>query len=364
MKICYIGDGKSVHNHFMVDWFKNRGHEILFLTDDPDEGIRCETIQVVPRQGWGPLRHWKASRQVKKIVKKWKPDILHAHNVTGYGYWGGSAKFSPLVMTAWGSDLNILAKESAMIYRLVSRALKQADLITADAAVLCDTAREMAGPEADVRELQWGVDLSEFDRPLDEETRRRYRGDAEVVFISTRRLRPLYNINVILNAYQHVIPTLPKSRLLIVGDDEQRESLQNLTKKFKIQEWVDFTGWLPREDMAAALRSSDVFVSVPSSDSTALSLLEAFAARLPVIISDLPANHEWVASGDNGYLVRSGDVIKLTQAMIRTGENLDQSRQWGEANRALVEERGDREKEMRKLEKWYQELIQKKKDSQ
>lgn len=360
MRICYIGDGKSVHNHFMVDWFRRRKHEILFLTDTPDEGLNCEVVQVAPRKGWGPLRHWKAGRQVRKIVRQWNPDVVHAHNVTGYGYWASFIKNFPLVITAWGSDLLILVKESMAVYRLAQRALKKADLITADAASLCDSAKEMAGSQVDVRELQWGVDLAEFDREVNEETRQRFRGEADFVFISTRRLRPIYNIPEILNAYARAVPNLNNSRLIVVGDDEQRESLMLLAKKLGIKEKVYFTGWLPREELVAALKCADVFVSVPTSDSTALSLLEAFAARLPVIITDLPANHEWVTSADNGYLVRSGDVIRLTQAMLRMGEHREQSRQWGEQNRLIVEERGNREIEMRKLEGWYKEVIMKK----
>jgi len=360
MRICYIGDGNSVHNHFMIDWFRARGHELLFLTDTIENLTNCETIQVIKRKGWGPLRHWRAIRKVRRIVHEWRPHILHAHNITGYGYWGEGANYSPLVMTAWGSDLNVLAKKNMVIYRMVCNALKSADLITGDSEALCESAREMAGADADIRVLQWGVLLPEFDVEVPEEARERFRGNSDFVFISNRRLRPIYNIEIIVNAYSRAVATMPKSRLLIVGDDEDRDQLKEQVRKSGLQDRIFFTGWLSRQELIWALKVSDVFVSVPESDSTALSMLEAFAARLPVIVSDLPANREWVDSGENGILVRPKDTIKLTQAMNRMGEHREQSREWGEYNRKLVEERGNREKEMQKLEAWYQELMQKK----
>ena len=357
MRISYIGDGQSVHNHFMIEWFQRRGHEVLFLTDTPGEGPDCETGVVAPRRGGGPFRHVGAVIRTRRWIWRWKPDIVHAHNVTGYGYWGALSGFSPLVMTAWGSDLNILARQRPVIRLLAGWCLRRASLITADAAALGETARELAGGAADIRILQWGVDLSRFEGPVEEAFRQKYRGGAETVFLSTRRLRPVYNIEVILRAYTRIGEAYPRSRLIVVGDDELGPSLRELAVRLGITDRVIFTGWLERPDLIRMFLVSDVFLSVPSSDSTALSLLEAFAARLPVIAADLPANREWIEPGGNGLLVPPGSVDALARAMAEVAENPAQARRWGEINRRLAEERGDQEKEMRKLEGWYRDLI-------
>lgn len=359
MKICYIGDGDSIHNHFMVEWFHKRGHEILFLTDTPQNAPPCEVRQVAPRHGYGYFRHLYAALNVRRAIHAWKPEMVHAHNLTGYGYWGGLAGFSPLVMTAWGSDVNVFAKHSRLVEKLISYCLKKADFITGDARDLCTSLQQLAGNQADVRLLQWGVELSRFDIPISLEIRNRFRGNADRVFISTRRLRPIYNIDVIIKAFADVIVELPHSRLIVVGNDQEYGTLQSLAKKLQIAESVLFTGWLSHDELVAALLCSDAFISVPSTDSTALSLLEAFAARLPVIIADLPANREWVNPGQNGILVPPGDQTTLSRAMIRLGKDQETAGQWGRTNRQLVETRGDREQEMSRLENWYRELITK-----
>ncbi len=357
MKICYIGDGGSIHNHFMVEWFVRRGHDVLFLTDTPDEALQCEVRTVVPRRGWGPFRHLLAALRCRRIIRSWKPDIVHAHNVTGYGYWGALAGFKPLVMTAWGSDLNILAKKNPMIEMIVRATLRASTLITADAEALRETALELTGENADVRILQWGVDLTLYDTPPDPAMKERFRDGADFVFLSTRRLRPLYRIDTIVTAFSQALSRIPNCRLVIVGSDHQEAELHALVEQLGISDRVSFTGWITNEELTAALLSADAFVSVPMSDSTALSLLEAFAARLPVIVSDLPPNHEWIESGKNGMLVTPGHVESLRDAMIELADRRAEIRQWAESNRRMVEDRGDREKEMRRLEAWYRELL-------
>lgn len=352
MRICYLGDGRSVHNHFMAEWFVRRGHSVLFATDTPEEAPPCETAAVAPRRG-GLFRHLAASMRVRRLVRAWRPDIVHAHNVTGYGYWGALCGFSPLAVTAWGTDLNILAQERRLVRSLVKYALRRADWITADAAALCETARALAGRGADVRLLQWGVDLNEFAGAVPPDLESKIRGGAEFVFLSTRRLRPLYNIDIILRAFAEVRRALPSARLVIAGDDRQRAELESLARGLGVAQAVCFLGWAERKILTAAMRCADAFISIPSSDSTALSLLEAFAARIPVITGDLEANREWIVHGENGLLVPPRDTAALRDAMLWIAARAGETAAWTEANYRRVERDGNREREMTKLEGWY-----------
>ncbi len=361
MRICYIGDGQSIHNHFMIDWFRKRGHSLLFLTDTPEYSPDCEVKAVVKRHGGGPLRHLLAGWRVRAMIRQWKPDIVHAHNVTGYGYWGALAGFSPLVMTAWGSDLLVFAKNSLLVRKMAQFSLRRADLITADANDLCAVAARLTGKNADVRLLQWGVDLDEFDRELTESVRDNYRDGKEIVFLSTRRLRPIYNIDVIIKAYAAIQSKIPPSRLIIVGDDFLNDQMKSLCQELQIEQHTHFTGWVEREEYVDIMKAADVFISIPTSDSTALSLLEAFTARSAVITGDLRANREWITDHQNGLLVEPQNVDALANAMVDAASDKMRINQWSESNRTMVEDRGERHKEMLRLEKMYEELLCKKK---
>lgn len=356
LKICYIGDGHSIHNHFMVDWFVQRGHEVIFLTDSSVDLPPCQVYSVAPQKGHGLFRHWAAIKNTRNLINIFQPDIVHAHNVTGYGYWGAMAGFSPFILTSWGSDLLLQARESIFVRMLVTYCLRKADLITGDAEDLCRVAEKMTGKNADVRLLQWGVNLAPYNAERDPTLHEQIRQGRDVVFVSTRRLRPLYNIDIILKAFARIVSSLPSSLLLIVGDDHQKAELLGLRDELGLGNHVMFTGWLTPDEMVVVLRHSDAFVSVPSSDSTALSLLEAFAASLPVIVSDLPANHEWITHQQNGLLVCPKDIESLAQAMLEVAQHPERSKQWGLMNRRIVEERGNRQIEMEKLEEWYYEF--------
>jgi glycosyltransferase involved in cell wall biosynthesis len=76
-------------------------------------------------------------------------------------------------------------------------------------------------------------------------------------------------------------------------------------------------GRLPHEEFAVALRACDVFISVPSVDATAVSLLEAMATGCGIIISSLPSSMEWVADGRSALVVAPRDVEGLAGAMLR-----------------------------------------------
>lgn len=357
MRIAYVGDGASVHNHFMTSWFVEQGHDVLFLTDTPDPNLAGEVREVAPRSGGGWLRHIRAAFAVRKALTEWAPNILHAHNVTGYGYWAALSGFHPLVMTSWGSDLLVLPKSSPFVEMMVRWSLRNADLITADANSLGETARDLVGRPTDVRSLQWGVDLSEFRSDPPPDFRDRLRGDADFVFLSTRRLRPLYNIPIIIDAFASISPRERNARLVIVGEDELSDSLRTQAEQLSLEDRIYFTGWLSREELVYALLCCDAYLTIPSSDSTPLSLLEAFAARLPVIASDLPAIREWITPRENGVLVAPGFKKPLREAMVELISDPERALEWGRQNRAMVEQRADRNREMRKLLKWYQEFV-------
>lgn len=355
MRIALIGDGASVHNHFMIEWLMNQGYQVCFLTDTPDDRILCQTEVIVPTTG-GVWRHALAAWRVRRFLQAWKPDIVHAHNLTGYGYWGALAGVQPLMVTAWGSDVLLLPQQNPLVRWMVRFVLRQARCVTADARSLGDAISALEPTTKPPRLLQWGIDVAEFAEPGDSGYRAEIRGSAGFVFLSTRRLRSLYNIDTIIHAFSLVYARHPEARLVIVGDDEQAGELRQLCQTLRLEDAVRFTGWVTRPQLIDVLKASDVWISVPSSDSTPLSLLEAFAASLPVIVSDLPAMHEWVSHGINGYLVPPRSREDLARAMLQSIQNPQSGKSWGEANRDTVLNRANRDQEMERLVSWYREL--------
>jgi glycosyltransferase involved in cell wall biosynthesis len=84
-----------------------------------------------------------------------------------------------------------------------------------------------------------------------------------------------------------------------------------------IGEVATVLGRLAHRDFATALKSCDVFISVPSVDATAVSLLEAMACARGIIISSLPSSLEWIQDGVSGLVVTPRDAEGLAEAMTR-----------------------------------------------
>jgi len=89
-----------------------------------------------------------------------------------------------------------------------------------------------------------------------------------------------------------------------------------MAAKAGISDVMRFVGRLAHERFATALQAADVFISVPSVDATAVSLLEAMASGCPVIISSLPSAQEWIKDDWSGLVVAPRDVSALTTAML------------------------------------------------
>jgi glycosyltransferase involved in cell wall biosynthesis len=108
--------------------------------------------------------------------------------------------------------------------------------------------------------------------------------------------------------------SIPKGpRLRLVGDGPTRASAESLARELGIQEQVDFLG--NRDDVASLLSTSDLFVLASRSEMLPISILEAMRAGLPVIASDVGGVGEAVTHNENGFLVPSGSVSALAQAL-------------------------------------------------
>lgn len=349
LRIAIVGDGGSIHNEFVMKWLVSRGHRVTFLTDVLTEVPGVIVRRVVPRHGLGMVRHLIAGKRVADYLRRVPHDVVHAQSVAGYGYWALLARCRPLIITCWGSDILRVPSDGFLQELAIKESLRHADLITGDAEHLNEAARELASPTAPVRWWQFGVELD------------RYRVDASrgrpPIVLSMRRHRPLYRIDVIVRAFAKVLKDVPEARLVLVGQDGETDRLKGLVDELGLHERTTFTGWVEENQLREWYARASVAVSVPESDSTPLSLLEAYASSLPMVLSDLPACREWLQDGVNGRLVAAGDVAATAEAVTDILLNTSRSQVWGDFNRSVARQHGDRTKNMRQLETWYEELV-------
>ena len=319
MRLAFLSIGRHIHTERWIRWFAERDHECHLLTVQPGpvEGVQVHDISA-PR-GVKPLRYAWSLGTVRRLLLDLRPDLLNTHFLTGFGYWGHFSGFHPNVLTVWGDDIYVTPFENRLKNWLARRVLAGCDAVTGDSADILAWGVELgADPDRCYRVL-WGVDFDLF-RPGDDPAWRRSHGfaDEDVVIVSPRSYtQPYYNIDVVIEAAAKVKDRQPRARFLFTGYEGDPERFRRHAESAGLGDAMVMLGRLPHAEFAESLRACDVFVSVPSVDATAVSLLEAMASACGIIVSDLPSSLEWIRDGESGLVVPPRDVDRLAGAMER-----------------------------------------------
>ena len=251
--------------------------------------------------------------EIKKIVDKIEPKYINAHYISSYGFLASLAKNSSfkLILSAWGTDILVTPFENIIKRKVAIFALNRADLITSDSYFMSDKIKELVAT-SNVLTFPFGLDRVDLNS--------KYQKDKNLIF-SNRALIENYNINKVLEWFA----TLDSSMKLIVANDgDMREKLEEYVKRNNLSNRVEFVGFLTQREQEDIYKKAKYFISIPTSDSTAVSLLEAMSFGCIPIVSNLPANREWVLDGCNGVfwtkdlnqLIVSKDASRINRELI------------------------------------------------
>jgi glycosyltransferase involved in cell wall biosynthesis len=174
---------------------------------------------------------------------------------------------------------------------------------------------------------------------------------------SPRTLMDLYRHDVVLRA----MAQLPADVLLLLSarhqDPATRARLDGLIDELDLQDRVTIAESIPHEEMAAVLRLADIVLSIPETDGTPVTILEALAVGRPVVASDVPSVREWLGDLDPGRLVPVGDVAATAAALRHVLETTDAaSAAIAVAGRRMVVDAADHDANMRLMEARYAQL--------
>jgi glycosyltransferase involved in cell wall biosynthesis len=342
-----------------VRYFADKGHDIHLVTFDKTdqiEGVEVHNLKYFSRLSY-PLR----ILDTKKAVQKIDPDIMHAHYVSNYGVYAALTDFKPFVVSAWGSDILNVPKKSIIKKCLVRYVLKKADLITVDSASLMRNIANFGIHSEKVKLIGHGVNLRIF-YPFTENKKLKEKlkiPASSLVVISTRSLEPVYDVETLIKAVLIVLKSISDVYFIVVGGGSLKRKLEMMADELRVSGNVRFVGQVSQMEVAQLLCSSDVYVSTSLSDTTSVSLLEAMACGLPVVVTELEGNMEWIRDEMNGFLFPKGDFRILADRIIYLLRNEDTRKKFGAINRQIVKERADYEKEMDKMEELYKNLIRK-----
>ena len=359
MRICYLADASSIHTQRWVNYFAESGHEVHLISYNPAH-IENVKIYVLPNLKNQFLTFILRFFAIKKLIKKIKPDLVHAHYIGGYGWYGALSGFHPFIVTAWGSDVLVAPKESRIIEFGAKFVLAKADLITCDAEHIKAPLIELGTNALKINLIYFGIDTQKV-KPLQRSEKiREVLGlfDSPAV-ISLRNLEPIYDIESLITSVPLILKKNPEAKFVIAGRGSQEANLKNLAKSLGVSDSVRFAGFIPNDKLPEYLASSDIYVSTSLSDAgIAASTAEAMACGLPVIVTDFGDNRKWVEDGVSGFIVPSKDPKALAEKIIYLLKHEDIRNEFGLRNREIIEDRNNYYKEMEKMENIYIELVE------
>lgn len=296
-KLLLIGPN-SIHLWKYLSLIKDFINDVLIITDNtnnsPERGsVETLTVDFSLRR---PLAFWKAIQRIRRTVADWQPDLVHVHqaNTSALAALVAARPFPlPVVVTAWGSDIMQYRQEGLLYRRMVRFILERATCFTADSLHLAALIREIVPhKKLAVTVANFGVELSPGQSNVKEN-----------IIYSNRLHKDLYRIDkVIEQAAMFFRSQSEPWRLIIGGIGPKTGMLKALATSLGFSDQVEFTGWMDEEKKNSIYRKAKIFVSIPKSDATSISLLEAMACGCLPVVSNLPANLEWVIDGLNGVV--------------------------------------------------------------
>lgn len=293
-------------NNAPYSWYEGKkGVQVLFQADNPITG-----------SGLGEkLSYFKYLPVLKKKIKEFKPDILHAHYATSYGLIGAISGFKPFVVSVWGSDVYDFPKQGKLNTFILKYVLKKATHLTSTSYCMKDETLNYTDKVIDV--VPFGIDITKFNRkePVV------FENNKAIIIGNIKPLETKYGISILILAFEKVIKAFPKQefKLLLIGEGSKRIIYEQLAEERRLGDKVTFTGRISFDEIAEYHRKIDIFVclSILDSESFGVSVVEAMASKSLIVASKVAGFNE-VMGGNNscGLMVNKESVDEAANAII------------------------------------------------
>jgi glycosyltransferase involved in cell wall biosynthesis len=357
LRIAIMGGARSLHTKRWASRLVEHGHAVQVYTLFPDPIPGVDVFDVFGHGlpgGIGVRWLWRRMR-LQSLLNEFDPDIVQGLFLWPYGEWARASGDRPVVQSAWGSDVYVLPQRSPRRHRQISRVLAEADAVTAHTASLAESVVALGAAPDRVHPIGWGVDTDRFTGHDDGTLARELGLEGRQIVISSRGHKPIYNLDVIVEAMPEVLSRVPDAAFLFMGHGPMTDQLKTQMGDLGVLEHARFRRFTEPE-LPRAYAAGTLSVSVPSSDGGPASLLEAMASRLPVVLSDVTGIRELVDQGEGAEIVPVRDPGATANAIVRLLNDPQLRSSHGERNRSVVMERANAAVETQKCLALYRRL--------
>jgi len=346
----------------------NSGYEVCVLTLNTTDSIKKENfhgIQIIRVKAYDLTKitglqsaiSFNLWFEAKKLINDFQPDIIHLHNRFFFTTFIGillRKKFHlPTLVTLHLGKIDyihgikgyIIRKFEKFMIRLINN---NSTLVTAVSHNVKDNGVSLGIKNKKCIVIPNGVDLSFF------KMMRTFRAKPrKIIFIG--RLLANKGPQILVKSANIVRKKIPDVQFFIVGDGPLREKIEKYCDKNHLSKNIQFLGRL--DDIRDKMKESDLYVRPSYLDGMPLGVLEAMAAELPVLATNIAGTKEIVQHGKTGYLVKADDEKELAEAIIELLMNPETMEKIAKNGLEFVKTKYDWKNIVTEYAKCYQEVL-------
>jgi glycosyltransferase involved in cell wall biosynthesis len=361
MRIIFFSLGYSTHDYRFLKSISESGHEVFFVQLEGNarqvesRSVPENVHQVIWKGGREPFK-WsnlpKLALDFRRVVKEIKPDIIHAGPIQTCAFIAMLSGFRPILTMSWGFDLMDDVHKNKWMEQVTRYVLRRSTFFISDANVTRDMAVKYGMNPDKTVVFPWGIDLEHF-RPSTIN-----RQPPTFTLFCNRSWETRYGVDILARAFVKVARQKENVDLILLGDGSQVHNLRNILQNGGVFERVTFGGQISQMELPRWYHKADLYISPSHVDGSSVSLMEALGCGLPCLVSDIPANKEWIVEDENGWLFRDGDADHLAEKILAAIDQREKLPALGASARRTAESRADWKKNSAVLMNIYKTVAQ------
>jgi glycogen(starch) synthase len=316
------------------------GHEVRVVTrgesphpvDEQRDGVRVRRAAADPLAidfttetllAWSQAAEHSLLRAALPIVRRWRPDVVHAHDwlvaqsAITLAEVTGAALVTTMHATEAGRHQGWLPRPLNTAIHSVERWLAQrsAAVITCSRAMHDEVSQLFELPAATVHVVPNGIDTAGWTVSAAVRRAARAKVDADPLIVYAGRLVHEKGVQTLLDAMPALRHRFPRARLLVIGTGVYEDALQQHARLRRVARAVDWAGHVPDVELAPMLAAADVAVVPSWYEPFGIVALEAAAARVPVVLTRTGGLTDLIDDGIASGWAEPRDVAGLVDAV-------------------------------------------------
>ncbi len=297
-------------------------------------------------------------RDLMQLINDYKPDIVHTHQflcgiiIRLYCLFSRS---SMRIVTTIHNDYDYFYNSGNILKRIrsiIKRILEVTSYACFKTHVVC-VSNKILQRVKNIYRLKDIIVINNGIEIIDDIKRVGRNGD--IIIISIGRFDVQKNYKQLIRVLPEIIKNVINIKLILVGNGEQFEYLEEYTQKKRLENFVEFTGWV--NDVYARLALADIFVLTSLFEGFPICLLEAANAELPLISSDVSGASDIIKPHYNGFLFQINNDKQLVEKLLQLIRDKNLRTKFGINSKRLIREKFNADGFVNKIEDYYKIII-------